>query len=389
MRLLETLRKYEYQCDLVYAILGLSPSFRNTDETTAFFRKWMCEGFPSVHLDKHLYHGLNLLLQLASEASWDLNALPDRSSSFCESFQRSIEINNLLFAAEAAHLTQLFSQAGVPLLPLKGASYYFSFEDSYFQTRLATDIDLLIPKKHLAEARYLLEKDGYRAASHTAYRYSSQKTMEQNFYACDFSKTAGAEELHIDLHWAIPTGPVSSTSEGLFYASLPEEETDCFFQESREIEWNGRKILLPSARHLFYFFLWNVHVDFAGQVNIIRLLHAAKDFFELRRLLPAAGLQAIERTLPSSCQATFESLSLLVGRLFGREKNAPPGNLKAFPKLLYSALKPIVPKRRHALEAWLAIYLSRQVPILFKTGCLCHILCQNTFQNQWCRREER
>jgi len=169
-----------------------------------------------------------------------------------------------------------------------------------------------------------------------------------------------------------PTGRVVLKQDGPYYETLSENKLCQIWRNKKEITWQSKKINILSNEDLFVHFFANLNRDSMGQINIVRCLRAAKDFFELSRAWPeTARLGIVTRGNPVF-QNEMKELFSLSQYLFKEKSEGKERSLPA-PRLFYQTLVPWIPKKRHALEVWLALFLSRHAPFIFKIGCFAHI----------------
>ncbi len=369
------IEKYQFQCDLVYATLALTKPYRNPTFAHEFLKKWFSSGFLQKPPDKHLRHGFNLFLQLISdETNGNFEVLPHEIFSICETFQKKAEMNNLFLANETVILSNVLGKSGISSIALKGISYYFLFDSAYFQSRLSSDIDLLIPKKTLRKAIELFTNLGYSVLKYDAPMYRTNEEREANYYEYTLAKQQGELVSEIGLHWNLPTGTVVQKNGFPFFEILPEEKLEALWKNKREIQWQNGRLNVLSNEDLLTHFLMNVNRDLTGQINICRWLLAAKDFFELETALSTTNLfKQLKEESSSSIQKKVSGLAYLSDYLFGGKVNESI----SIPNLFYRSLTRWTPKKKHAREVWLALFLSKYAPAVFKMACLCHGLWQN------------
>ncbi len=352
-------QKYEFQCDLAHAILALTPAYKNPAVTADFLTKWPPSEERWKQLDKHLKHGLNLLAQLLYETH-PKASLPNQKA--LHKLQEAIEVHNLICVTDAISLCGLLKLGGVECAILKGVSYYLLSDDSYFQSRLSSDIDLLVSRENLAKAIKILEKDGYQINMSPYYR--TLEVQSSNYYEYTLIKKLENLKPEVGLHWTLPKGEVKDTPEGPCFEILPETRISEMLRSKKEIHWKGLPASVLSEKDLITNFLLNIDRDFMGQINTIRWIRSAKDFFELSKLFPEISFESCVGDQNERIQKQTAGLHQFSNTVFNEKEAAK--NHAAVPNLFYSSLETWVPNKRHAGEVWFALTLSKKQPVLFR-----------------------
>lgn len=126
-----------------------------------------------------------------------LGAMPPAARRFFEDAYYLYVAENARGQQQLAQVGHALSEAGAPLLLLKGAALGESVYAS-FALRLMGDIDLLIPSRHVPACRQVLMDLGYRpsAVEHqdgTRLAFSNQEAFEP----------PGPEDAVVELHWHV------------------------------------------------------------------------------------------------------------------------------------------------------------------------------------------
>jgi len=370
------IRRYEFQCDLVYAILALTPRFWNPGKVGSFFKKWPLEQSFWSQLDKHLYHGVYVLFYLIDKHHLTQELMPDDIRARSSQLKRELEIHHFFLANETASIIRTFHANQIPSLLLKGMSYFFCFPESYFQARLSSDIDLLIHENDLAGAEKVLSTMQYAAAEGIDPSYPDKDTLIAGYYEKTFSKTAGELRSELGLHWSIPIGRMRRQENFPVFEKAGRQILDHFWQYKKTVHWQNQPIAVLSEEDMFRHFFWNVARDHMGQINSVRWLHAAVDLYELEKTTSEKGMSTLLASeISPSKQA--DALIRFSKKLF------EPGDrdhITSIPFFFYRALAPWTTQKKYAREVWGALWLSQQFPRLFRFACFCRMIWQNIFE---------
>lgn len=359
-------QKYELQCDLIRAIFSLTKPYWKPEKANRFFQKWPVDHSLLSIFDKHLRHGFNLFLQLLSENKMD-SLLTQKTSEFCNQMREQISIRNLFLANEAGKVSAILLKAGIPAILLKGLSYYAMSERFYFQSRFSSDIDLLIEKKNLKRALQILKTGGYQLSLTDTLLYQTEEEREDNYYEYTLRKPCGTLVSEIGLHWTLPTGRMLTEKK---FDVLPESRIQSLFQNQNQttIAWQNHSIRILDPKNLLIHFFLNVRRDHMGQINIARWLLAAKDLSELILLLNSFSLKDILISEDSNLQKMAEELTF-ISKIFSGGETSCFGSTD---ELIYKSLISWIPKKRHAHEVKLALFLSNSNLLLFRALAYIH-----------------
>lgn len=149
---------------------------------------------PEALADALTHHGLASIFHVFTRGRTDL---PPVLSQRLERAYRQNRARAVVLMGEAQRLMGLFEAAGIPCIPLKGAALA---EDLYGDPALRpmTDADLLVPHKHLAEARAIVEKEGY---------YEEEGDLREGFeeeFRSEISYFRTTPfPIRVELHWGL------------------------------------------------------------------------------------------------------------------------------------------------------------------------------------------
>lgn len=142
------------------------------------------------------FHGLTSLLAAAILSSCS-EAVPDKTLQKLNESRRDAIVHDLFLRSELVRLLQLFKQAGIRVLPLKGPILaQFLYSDS--SLRPSSDLDLLVHPQDVDRAVLMLNSNGFKMEPFLS-RVPLPKLLrlksEILFY--------GQRCLMLDLHWEI------------------------------------------------------------------------------------------------------------------------------------------------------------------------------------------
>jgi hypothetical protein len=134
--------------------------------------------------------------------------LPDEFCAALKDYSYANKLRNRMLLQEYAVVRAAFDEAGINTVALKGIGHLLTMPD-YAKVRELADIDLLVPSRHVAKARMLLEQQGYRAvyAPNTVRLGEEDLTDEQSkvyddvYHEYSFVNSDGL--IYIDLHWRL------------------------------------------------------------------------------------------------------------------------------------------------------------------------------------------
>jgi hypothetical protein len=152
-----------------------------------------------------------------------LERIPPAVRAHVESEQALVAYQTQMARRLLAELGRLLDGRGFPVVVLKGAAYLLQ-DLACARGRLFSDVDLLVPRAHLAEAEALLREAGWRFAE-------SLDAHDERYYrewSHELPPLAHpAHPLQLDLHHSIlpPVGRARPDDAALFAASIPVEGT--------------------------------------------------------------------------------------------------------------------------------------------------------------------
>lgn len=216
-------------------------------------------------------------------------------------------LENQLLAKHGVSILQLFSDAAIPAMPLKGLAvtplYYGNF-----RLRAMSDIDILVPTEAARDAAQLLVAHGWRSSRHYRMR------------APDYFSTAhstlfkNAHDVQLDLHWHV------------FHECCRPNADDIFWSQSRPMILNGLQTRsLCDTDQLFHAcahggrpnrvapFRWvadSAMILRAASIDWERLLSHAQTFHLVLRLQRTLGYlrEAIALAIPTDVLAELQAL---------------------------------------------------------------------------------
>jgi hypothetical protein len=141
-------------------------------------------------------HGITALVAAALIQAAPV-AIPADSLNLLRQRAREIAVRNLSLTQELLRLVQSLSQIGVKAIPFKGP-ILAAMAYQNVAMREFLDLDILVPKAQLAEARELLLQQGYQQAQAQAGEKEPQHVESQ--LGCDFFRPDG--RISVELHWS-------------------------------------------------------------------------------------------------------------------------------------------------------------------------------------------
>ncbi|MBN1295005.1 MAG: nucleotidyltransferase family protein [Candidatus Latescibacteria bacterium] len=113
---------------------------------------------------RQLYHLANNYKIYYYLAVWSLDCwdehIPDDLQTYMKKSIHANKTRNILFVVQIERLAQLFREAEIPIMFIKGAACLL--RGIYpIETRYLTDLDVIIPKQYIKQSRDLLEVAGY------------------------------------------------------------------------------------------------------------------------------------------------------------------------------------------------------------------------------------
>lgn len=210
---------------------------------------------------------------------------------------------------ETVRLLSLFSEKGIPVVPLKGPFLSKRLYGEIAARGLSVDIDLLIKEEDKERSRKALKEAGYSLTSPGAV----WDRLGQDVFRKKGSTV-------IDLHWDIaPALFCAERTKGLWEGTRPAEECGVRFYEFKEEE-----LLLQLAAHLTssVFLLQLRYITDANE-----LLTQYGDSFDWKGI--------VEKSKRCRLSVSFYTILLLSRRLFG----------SPVPDWVLAELAPALPKR--------------------------------------------
>lgn len=160
----------------------------------------------------------------------------DVRNSLSATFKKNA-IKNLFLTKEMLKLLEIFNNAGIDAMPLKGpALAYEAYGDPAL--REFSDLDILLRPRDALKAKDILLHNGYRA------QLDIPKSMERTYYDREYYLNFQRDDrkVSVDLHWgAFPPA----------YSFSPPCEL--FFSNTRQIKIAGATITAPSEENLVLF----------------------------------------------------------------------------------------------------------------------------------------
>jgi hypothetical protein len=137
----------------------------------------------------------NAVVPLVYQALKDESAVPLRIREELKSLCVRCAAHNISLARELVRITSLFDKAEIPTLAYKGpALAVLAYGD--LSLRQMGDLDIVIPRPHLARARAVLEANGYQSPLTP----QLQEYYLKERYHLHFQR--GDPKIDVELHWA-------------------------------------------------------------------------------------------------------------------------------------------------------------------------------------------
>jgi Uncharacterised nucleotidyltransferase len=215
---------------------------------------------------------------------------------------------NTLLAEELARVLTLLEGAGIPVIPLKGITLAESLYGD-IGLRLCTDIDVLVPRRMVAQVLHLLLASGYRAEFTERFFVDRLRHRDTE---CRLEREERGFRFFLDLHWGVlwRTSCDGGATEDLWSEARPKP----FFNVSAYTlspEWNLLFLAAHAAHHQWQRLKWLVDIHevyIQGDIDWERLWTKA------RRL----GWQEVLQLSLSVCRTLFSTPvpeELSVGKL--------------------------------------------------------------------------
>jgi hypothetical protein len=205
--------------------------------------------------------------------------------------------HNALLVDELAHVLTLLTKAGIPAIPLKGVALAESLYGDV-SLRLCTDIDVLVPRRMVAQAFHLLLASGYR--TEFTERFFVDCLRHRNTEASLKREERGFCYI-LDLHWGVLYGIPrdGGVSEDVWGETRPK----AFFgvpAYTLSPEWNLLFLAAHAAHHRWQGLKWLVDIH---EVCIQGSIDWEKLGAKARRL----GWQDVLRLSLSVCHTLFST----------------------------------------------------------------------------------
>ncbi len=153
---------------------------------------------------------------------------------YVANLKRNITLQRELFKILAA-----LRESGITVMPLKGPILARYLYRDLALRRTSCDLDLLVKEEQFEPSRQALEKEGYGLTnkdSEASYRFNLKYYRQLKFN----KKISDEQDLCLELHWDV---------RDLFsYTAL-----ESFWQDTRELELEGNKVLAPSDENLLIY----------------------------------------------------------------------------------------------------------------------------------------
>jgi Uncharacterised nucleotidyltransferase len=203
--------------------------------------------------------------------------------------------NKMLFA-EMSRLLQLFSEAGIKTMALKGpALVLVHYRDCGL--RPMDDFDVLVPTERATDAIDLLRKNGF-----VPFKEDSPETILSKRHSTPFRS---ASQLNMDLHWHLFEDPVS------------EHDDSDFWNAAVPIMVNGvASCALNPTDQLFHAFVhgirWNSAPPFRWIADMMTVLKTSENKIDWNRLLTKAREHRVVLTVESGVSYMQKTMGISV-----------------------------------------------------------------------------
>lgn len=128
--------------------------------------------------------------------------MPGQVRTELEALCKGNAFRNTLLAEELARVLTLLKEAGIPVIPLKGVTLAESLYGDV-SLRVCTDIDVLIPRRMVAQAFHLLLASGYRAEF--TERFFVDLLLHRNT-ECSLEREERSFQYVLEPHWGVLWG---------------------------------------------------------------------------------------------------------------------------------------------------------------------------------------
>ena len=184
--------------------------------------------------------------------------VPSQVSFALERLYKANAFRNSLLAEELAQVLKLLAGAGIPTIPLKGVTLAESLYGD-LTLRVCADIDILVPRRLVAQAFHLLVAGGYRAEF--TERFFEDCLLRSHIEEYALLREDRCVRYLLELHWGI-----------LWGAQWNEDATEDFWGEARpkaffgvpaytlSPEWELLFLAAHAARHQWQGLKWLVDI---------------------------------------------------------------------------------------------------------------------------------
>ena len=278
-----------------------------------------------------LFH--NRLLSLESE-NIPHNFMFELKTKYLLNLRRNIMLEKELF-----NITGNFRKNNISIVPLKGPALAEFLYGDLSLRQTSCDLDLLVRGEQLEEAEYALKKIGFVPSAKS--EDASRRNFNLKYYReLGFIKDSNGllVELHIDLRQLFTFAPLED-----------------FWNNSKELDLNGNKILMPSGECLLvYLSLVAMSINEFVELRYLYDIHTLMSKF--RKEL---GLQELQSKLKDARYgaAVFFALRLSCG-FFGTNipadflKKISPNWIKLFLLKLWINKGNVLRRRKNAGHSW-------------------------------------
>lgn len=214
-----------------------------------------------------------------------------------EALFRMNALRNGLLAGELATILQTLHQAGIPVIPLKGA-YLSQALYRNINLRVYTDLDILVPRGCVNQVFDLLVRSGY-ATEFPSWFLTGR--MMRNSYECVFWRKERQMGFLVELHWALfPEANLNDASmNDLWAEAQPSTFLDCPVY-LLSAEWQLLFLAVHAARHYSQSLKWLVDIH-----EVCR--RGGIDWEKVAAKARLMGCQRLLRWSLSVCSALLET----------------------------------------------------------------------------------
>lgn len=113
-------------------------------------------------------------------------------------------------------LACVFEKSGIKLVFLKGAAYLGTIYSHDTGVRLMADVDVLVKKSELEEAKKILEKEGFTQDYKRVSQEMGRELTENYFLQYHFHYVFYRDDVKLELHWDISPWPCQTVLDKIF-----------------------------------------------------------------------------------------------------------------------------------------------------------------------------